>query len=118
MTMMEHDKPLVGSRRRFTEEFKTDAPALVLNGERSISRFVRDLGISRYGPGEPRRRVSGVTSRLRRFPSRSGGMVSSPIPRLLGHLSNRSASLQNDPYSTGLELRVILSSYLRCHVWS
>ncbi len=44
MTMMEHDKPLVGSRRRFTEEFKADATALVLNGERSIPRRSPTLG--------------------------------------------------------------------------
>ena len=44
-------------------------------------------------------------------------------PQLLGHLSNRSASLQNNPYSTDLELgayvlesqvsRLVLDDFLR-----
>ena len=47
MTMMEQDKPLVRTRRRFTKEFKADATALVLDGEQSIARVARDLGIGR-----------------------------------------------------------------------
>ena len=47
MTMMEQDKPLVRTRRRFTKEFKADATALVLDGEQSIARVARDLGTGR-----------------------------------------------------------------------
>ena len=97
MTMTEHDQPLVGSWRRSTEEFKADATALVLDDERSISRVVRDLRIGRYGPGEPGLRVSGCHVWCLTIPPRSGEAHLAD-PRQLGHLSNRSANLQNDPH--------------------
>ena len=52
MTMMEQDKPLVRTRRRFTKEFKADAAALVLDGEQSIAQVARDLGIGETNLGE------------------------------------------------------------------
>ena len=51
MTMMEQDKPLVRTRRRFTKEFKADAAALVLDGEQSIAQVARDLGIGETNLG-------------------------------------------------------------------
>ncbi len=94
MTMMEHDKPLVGSRRRFTEELKADATALVLNGERSIPRrspdcwatSATDLRVSRtirtapaLNSGSYCLRISGVMSGLSRFLQDQG-----PFGGLLG----------------------------------
>ncbi len=116
MTMTEHDQPLVGSWRRSTEEFKADATALVLDDERSISRVVRDLRIGRYGPGEPGLRVSGCHVWCLTIPPRSGEAHLADPPTVeppqqpICEPPERSAQ-------TDLELRVILASHLRCHVW-
>lgn len=45
MSLMEKERPPGRARRRFTEEFKADAVALVLGGERPIAHVSVDLGI-------------------------------------------------------------------------
>ncbi len=45
MSLMEQDELSVRTRRRFSREFKADAVALVLDGERPIAGVARDLGI-------------------------------------------------------------------------
>ena len=48
MSVMQESRPPGSTRRRFTKEFKADAVALVLDGDRSVASVARDLGI-----GEP-----------------------------------------------------------------
>ena len=43
-------KPRI-TRRRFTNEFKADAVALVLDGDRSVASVARDLGIGETNLG-------------------------------------------------------------------
>ena len=51
MSVMQ-ESPLAGrSRRRFRGEFKADAVALVLDGDRSIVSVARDLGIGETNLG-------------------------------------------------------------------
>ena len=50
MSLMETDGPPRVSRRRFSKEFKADAVALVLDGDRPAAAVARDLGI---GEGTP-----------------------------------------------------------------
>ena len=45
MSLMEQDKLSVRTQRRFSREFKADAVALVLDGERPIAGVAGDLGI-------------------------------------------------------------------------
>ena len=45
MSLMEKERPPGRTRRRFTKEFKADAVALVLDGDRPIAHVARDLGI-------------------------------------------------------------------------
>ena len=45
MSLMEQSRPSGRSRRRFTMEFKADAVALVLDGDRPVAHVARDLGI-------------------------------------------------------------------------
>ena len=45
MSLMEKEGPPGRARRRFTKEFKADAVALVLDGERPIAHVAHDLGI-------------------------------------------------------------------------
>ena len=45
MSLLEQDELSVRTRRRFSREFKADAVALVLDGERPIAGVARDLGI-------------------------------------------------------------------------
>ena len=52
MSVMQEDTPSPGrTRRRFTREFKADAVALVLDGDRSIASVARDLGIGETNLG-------------------------------------------------------------------
>ena len=51
MNVMEHDRPPGRTRRRFTKEFKADAVALVLDGDRPIAHVARDLGIGETNLG-------------------------------------------------------------------
>ena len=52
MSVMQEDAPSPGrTRRRFTREFKADAVALVLDGDRSIASVARDLGIGETNLG-------------------------------------------------------------------
>ena len=51
MSVMQEDTPSPGrTRRRFTKEFKADAVALALDGDRSIASVARDLGIGETNP--------------------------------------------------------------------
>ncbi len=45
MLLIEKERPPSRARRRFTKEFKDDAVALVLDGDRPIARVAHDLGI-------------------------------------------------------------------------
>lgn len=49
--MMEKERSPGRARRRFTKEFKADAVALVLDGDRPISHVARDLGIGESNLG-------------------------------------------------------------------
>ena len=50
--MQEHAPPgRVRTRRRFSKEFKADAVALVLDGDRSVALVARDLGIGETNLG-------------------------------------------------------------------
>ena len=49
--MQESTLPPGRTRRRFTKEFKADAVALVLDGDRSIASVARDLGIGESNLG-------------------------------------------------------------------
>ena len=51
MNMMEKDRPTRRARRRFSTEFKADAVALVLDGERPVAHVACDLGIGEKNPG-------------------------------------------------------------------
>ena len=52
MSVMQESTPPPGrTRRRFTKEFKADAVALVLDGDRSIASVARDLGIGETSLG-------------------------------------------------------------------
>ena len=51
MSLMEKDRPPSRARRRFTKEFKADAVALVLDGERPVAHVARDLGIGESNLG-------------------------------------------------------------------
>ena len=51
MSVMQESPPAGRSRRRFTKEFKADAVALVLDGDRSIASVARDLGIGETNLG-------------------------------------------------------------------
>lgn len=52
MSVMQESPPPPGkTRRRFTKEFKADAVALVLDGDRSIASVARDLGIGETNLG-------------------------------------------------------------------
>ena len=51
MSLMEQSRPSGRSRRRFTKEFKADAVALVLDGDRPIAHVARDLGIGETNLG-------------------------------------------------------------------
>jgi len=42
---MEKERPPGRARRRFTKEFKADAVALVLDGDRPVAHVAHDLGI-------------------------------------------------------------------------
>ena len=44
MSLMERDRPPGRTRRRFTEEFKAGAVALVSGGGRPVAHVARDLG--------------------------------------------------------------------------
>ncbi len=50
MSLMESDRPPPVVRRRFSTEFRADAVALVLDGDRPAAAVARDLGI---GEGTP-----------------------------------------------------------------
>ena len=45
MSLIETQKPPGVVRQRFTKEFKADALALVLDGDRLVAHVARDLGI-------------------------------------------------------------------------
>lgn len=49
--MMEKGRPPGRTRRRFTEEFKADAVALVLDGGRPVAHVADDLGIGESSLG-------------------------------------------------------------------
>ena len=51
MSVMQESAPAGRTRRRFTKEFKADAVALVLDGDRSIASVARDLGIGETNLG-------------------------------------------------------------------
>ena len=51
MSVMQESTPAGRTRRRFTKEFKADAVALVLDGDRSIASVARDLGIGETNLG-------------------------------------------------------------------
>ena len=51
MSVMQEEAPSGRTRRRFTKEFKDDAVALVLDGDRSIASVARDLGIGETNLG-------------------------------------------------------------------
>lgn len=51
MSVMQEEAPPGRTRRRFTKEFKADAVALVLDGDRSIASVARDLGIGETNLG-------------------------------------------------------------------
>ena len=51
MSLMERDRPPGRTRRRFTKEFKADAVALVLDGDRPVAHVERDLGIGESNSG-------------------------------------------------------------------
>ena len=51
MSLMERGGPPGRARRRFTKEFKADAVALVLDGDRPIAHVARDLGIGETSLG-------------------------------------------------------------------
>ena len=51
MNVMEHNRPSGRTRRRFTKEFKADAVALVLDGDRPVAHVARDLGIGETNLG-------------------------------------------------------------------
>lgn len=51
MSLMEQERPPGRTRRRFTREFKADAVALVLDGDRPVAQVARDLGIGETNLG-------------------------------------------------------------------
>ena len=51
MSLMEKDRPPGRTRRRFSKEFKADAVALVLDGDRPVAHVARDLGIGESNLG-------------------------------------------------------------------
>ncbi|MCY4036684.1 MAG: transposase [bacterium] len=51
MSLMEKEGPPGRARRRFAKEFKADAVALVLDGDRPVSHVARDLGIGESSLG-------------------------------------------------------------------
>ena len=51
MSVMQESPPAGRSRRRFTREFKADAVALVLDGDRSIAAVAGDLGVAESSLG-------------------------------------------------------------------
>ena len=51
MSLMERDRPPGRTRRRFSKEFKADAVALVLDGDRPVAHVARDLGIGESNLG-------------------------------------------------------------------
>ena len=51
MSVMQESPSPGRTRRRFTSEFKADAVALVLDGDRSIASVARDLGIGETNLG-------------------------------------------------------------------
>ena len=55
--MREHTPPSGGTRRRFAKEFKADAVALILDGDRSIASVARGLGIGETNLGSWVRRA-------------------------------------------------------------
>ena len=79
MSLMEQDKLSVRTRRRFSREFKADAVALVLDGERPIAGVARDLGIGASNLGNWVRQA-----RIRRDQRRSALLTSQSAP-LTGH---------------------------------
>ena len=57
MSVMQESRPPGSTRRRFTKEFKADAVALVLDGDRLIASVARDLGIGETNLGNWVRRA-------------------------------------------------------------
>ena len=51
MSVMQESRPPGSTRRRFTKEFKAEAVALLLDGDRSVASVARDLGIGETNLG-------------------------------------------------------------------
>ena len=51
MNVMGKDRPPGRAKRRFSKEFKADAVALVLDGDRPVAHVARDLGIGETNLG-------------------------------------------------------------------
>ena len=51
MNVMDKERPPGRTRRRFSKEFKADAVALVLDGDRPVAHVARDLGIGETNLG-------------------------------------------------------------------
>ena len=50
MQVMDHNWPPGRTKRRLAKEFKADAAASVLDGERPVAHVARDLGIGETNP--------------------------------------------------------------------